>query len=59
MPTKKGYNLINQLRSGYSKLKAYQKYINQHIDSENCATCNSKEDTEHFIMHCEKYDTER
>ncbi|CAG2201656.1 RNASEH1 [Mytilus edulis] len=44
-PSKKMYNIINSLRTGYSKLNAYQFIINQHINSETCHHCKQKECT--------------
>lgn len=37
LPNKQMYNIMNSLRSGYSKLNSYQKHINQHINTENCS----------------------
>jgi len=56
LPNKQMYNIMNSLRSGYSKLNSYQKHINQHINTENCEFCNQKEDVEHFLLHCKNYE---
>ena len=38
-PNKKSFIIINQLRSGYSKLNAYKNHINPHVLCNECQTC--------------------
>ena len=58
-PNKNLFIIINQLRSGYSKLNAYQNHINPNVLSSDCQTCGVREDTERFFLHCQKYTEQR
>ncbi|VDI29225.1 Hypothetical predicted protein [Mytilus galloprovincialis] len=58
-PSKKMYNIINSLRTGYSKLNAYQFIINQHIDTETCHHCKQKENVQHYLFECDLYSDAR
>ncbi|CAG2222080.1 unnamed protein product [Mytilus edulis] len=58
-PSKKMYNIINSLRTGYSKLNAYQFIINQHINSETCHHCKQKENVQHYLFECDLYSDAR
>ena len=42
------------LRHGHSQLNA-QRRFHQHIDTDKCSDCNDVETTEHFLLHCPKY----
>ena len=53
------YNIINSLRTGYSKLNAYQFIINQHIDTETCHHCKQKENVQHYLFECDLYSDAR
>ena len=53
------YIIINSLRTGYSKLNAYQFIINQHINSETCDHCKQKENVQHYLFECDLYSDAR
>jgi hypothetical protein len=54
LPNKRLYTVINSLRTGYSKLNAYQ-----HLKNDKCEHCNQREDVEHYLLNCIKYENER
>jgi ribonuclease HI len=47
-----------QLKMGIGYLKPFQKVIGNSSD-DRCRTCMKKEDTEHLVLHCTKYEKER
>jgi len=47
-----------QLKTGIGYLKPYQKRIGK-TDTDRCDKCNEREDTEHLVLHCTKYEKER
>ncbi|CAG2208489.1 unnamed protein product [Mytilus edulis] len=57
-PSKKHFNILNSLRSGYSKLKGYQHFINRHVEDNKC-TCGEIESVEHFLLSCDNYSLDR
>jgi hypothetical protein len=59
LPNKRLYTVINSLRTGYSKLNAYQFHLNQHLKNDKCEHCNQREDVEHYLLNCIKYENER
>ena len=52
------FAIVNQLLSGHTLLNSHRAKINRTI-SELCETCNVEEDTEHYLLHCEKYRVQR
>ncbi|CAG2201736.1 RNASEH1 [Mytilus edulis] len=58
LPIKKHFNILNSLRSGYSKLKGYQHFINRHVEDNKC-TCGEIESVEHFLLSCDNYSLDR
>ena len=56
-PNRKLYSQIDQMRIGYAKLNDYLDKIGV-SDSSKCE-CGGKEIIEHYLMHCEKYFSER
>ena len=50
--------MLNQLLSGHALLNSHRAKINRTV-SESCDTCQIKEYTEHYLYHCDKYQTER
>jgi hypothetical protein len=59
LPNKRLYTVINNLRTAYSKLNAYQFHLNQHLKNDKCEHCNQREDVEHYLLNCRKYENER
>ena len=59
LPNKRLYTVINSLRTGYTKLNAYQFHLNQHLKNDKCEHCNQWEDVEHYLLNCRKYEIER
>ena len=59
LPNKRLYTVINSLRTGYSKLNAYQFHQNQHLKNDKCEHCNQREDVKHYLWNCRKYENER
>jgi hypothetical protein len=59
LPNKRLCTVINSLRTGYSKLNAYQFHLNQHLKNDKCEHCNQREDVEHYLLNCRKYSNER
>ena len=59
LPNKRLYTVINSLRTGYSKLNAYQFHLNQHLKNDKCEHCNQREDVIHYLLNCIKYENER
>ena len=59
LPNKRLYTVINSLRTGYSKLNAYQFHLNKHLKNDKCEHCNQREDVEHYLLKCRKYENER
>ena len=58
-PNKRLCTVINNLRTGYSKLNAYQFHLNQQLKNDKCEHCNQREDVEHYLLNCIKYENER
>lgn len=56
-PSKALYNILTQLRTGYTKLKDYQHKTGI-SDDPNC-TCGEKETVNHYLLECQLYETER
>ena len=52
------FSVLNQLLSGHTLLNSHRAKINRTV-SELCETCQIKENTEHYLYHCDKYQTER
>ena len=52
------FSVLNQLLSGHTLLNSHRAKINRTV-SELCETCQIKEDTEHYLYYCDKYQTER
>ena len=53
-------NVLTMLRLGLSPLRAH-KFEKNFLDTSNnlCLLCNSKEDTEHFLLLCKSYSLSR
>ncbi|XP_058828102.1 uncharacterized protein LOC131687996 [Topomyia yanbarensis] len=49
---------LSRIRTGHCLTKD-RKYTWKWIDNENCETCRMKEDIEHILFHCAKYNTIR
>ncbi|XP_062704533.1 uncharacterized protein LOC134286857 [Aedes albopictus] len=50
--------MLSRIRSGHSLTKD-RKYTWKWADTENCDTCGAKEDIEHILYHCSKYNNIR
>ncbi|KAH3866249.1 hypothetical protein DPMN_029308 [Dreissena polymorpha] len=55
---RKIFNVVNQLLSGHTRLKAHWSKITNSEDVE-CAVCRKPETIKHFIFDCSKYSQER
>ena len=58
-PSRSSETQINWLRCGFSHLNDHLHQHEQLVDSPTCECGKSTEDTRHFLLDCEKYDTQR
>lgn len=59
-PSKRLFNILVQLSTGYSQLNSYHKILNKTDESitEQCQ-CGATETQQHFLLECEIYERER
>ena len=50
--------IINQLVSGHNKLNAYQSWLDTTVTS-NCESCGIRENTDHYLYHCTRFERQR